>query len=313
MPDALARVADAPERWESPVDPELARRHARALAEHAYVPLRWEEVPAGAAPALQEACGAWRLDQLFVIPAGARMVAGRDAHWVATPTQVLGLADRGVALWVDTTPATGVQRVVGLDELAAIDQTQILVSARLRFLAPTRRLAVHYNALARHELDRALAAVRAAACGYPLTVPDEARVAMPSAWAHVANSLAVRLHPDDPALARFAAPPDQSKGPGAALVALTPYELVIVRDPDPDALGTAPASGHDLLHVVRRRLEGVDRTETGARLHAGGVDLEVPLAPSLSDDLLAVIERAGSHRKATDDHRKWRATDSAAG
>jgi hypothetical protein len=189
----------------------------------------------------------------------AEMVAGPRPDWVETPTQVLGLADRGVALWVETKPAPGVQRVIGLDELAAIDQRQILTCTRLTFLARNRRLRVHYKALAGHELDRALAAVRAAASGYPLAVPEEPPPPMLPARAHMTYSLAVRLRPCDPALLRFAGAPDQGKDVGGTLVALTPGELVIVRDPDRDSPEDAPVCGHDLLHVMRRRLEGDER------------------------------------------------------
>jgi hypothetical protein len=56
-----------------------------------------------------------------------------------------------------------------------------------------------------------------------------------------------------------------------------------------------------------RSRAGAERIETGARLHAGGVDLDVPLAPSVADDLLTVIER-----EAIDDHQTRRATDNAA-
>jgi hypothetical protein len=85
---------DPPERWEWPLAADAAVRRG-AGAEHPYVPLRWPDVPAGAAEALQAACGAWRLDQLFVVPASARRLVGRRDRWVATPVQVLGLADGG--------------------------------------------------------------------------------------------------------------------------------------------------------------------------------------------------------------------------
>jgi hypothetical protein len=281
------------------------------ITAHPYVPLRWEEVPAGAAPALQEACSAWRLDQLFVIPGGARFVGGPRALCVETPTQVVGLADRGVALWADTKPAPGAPIAIGLDELAAIDRRQILLFTRLTFLAHKRRLAVHFDALAGHELDPALAAVRAAASGYPLAVPDEPAPSMPSAWAHVAYSLAVRLRPRDPALLRFSEL-EGAHSVGGTLLALTPGELVIVREPDQDNLGDAPVCGHDLLHVMRRSVEGAEHTETGICIHAGGVDLDVPLARSVADDLLALIERAADVGQATDHHQTLVTTNDAA-
>lgn len=174
---------DPPEPWERPLTADAAARRGAGGAEHPYVPLRWHDVPTGAAQALQAACGAWRLDQLFVVPASARRLVGRRDRWVATPAQVLGLAD-GAALWVDTDPEPGVVAAIALDELAAIDHVQILLYARLTFLAPDRRLTVRYNAVARHALEDELAAVRAAAAGYPLPVPsDEPPPALAHKWA----------------------------------------------------------------------------------------------------------------------------------
>jgi hypothetical protein len=115
---------------------------------------------------------------------------------------------------------------------------------------------------------------------------------MPRAWGHVAHSVAVRLRPCDPALLRFGAASDEVASPGGTLLALTPGELVIARDPDPDRLGDAPACGPDLLHVPRRCLQGADHADTGVRLRAGGVELEVPLTRSLADDLRGLVEHA---------------------
>jgi hypothetical protein len=284
-------VDDAPECWESPVDAEIATRSVCGLPNRPYAPLAWEEVPDGAAGALERACGAWRLDQLFVIPPAARPAA-RGTDWLWAPTQVLGLADRGVALWVDTEPVPGVQLVVALDDLAAIERIQLGLQVRLTVLARDRSLAVHYSALAAPELEPALAAVRAAVCGYPGMIGDEPPPPMPPNWAHVARSLAVRLRAGDPALLRFRRAFGEVDSSGDTLLAFTPGELVIAREPDPEPFGPTGAWGPDLLHVPRTCLEGADRMDTGVRLLVRGVQLEVPLTRSITDDLLDLVEDA---------------------
>jgi hypothetical protein len=283
---------DPPEPWERPVESEIGTRRGRGLGGHPYAPLRWEDVPQGAAEALEAACGAWRLDQLFVIPASGRRLVGRRDRWVAAPTQVLGLADEGVALWVDTEPEPRVIAAIALDELAAIDQVQILLYARLTLLAPGRTLTVRYNAVARHDLDGELTAVRAAACGYPLPVPGgEPEPAMPHKWAHLLHSSAVCLQPGDPVVARVGELPAGRGETRTALIALTPGELIVARDPDPDVLGGSSPYGHDVLSVPRRQLESAERIEMGVRLRAGGVDVDVRLSPPLADELAALAER----------------------
>lgn len=281
---------DPPEPWERPLTADAAARRGAGGAEHPYVPLRWHDVPTGAAQALQAACGAWRLDQLFVVPASARRLVGRRDRWVATPAQVLGLAD-GAALWVDTDPEPGVVTAIALDELAAIDDVQILLYARLTFLAPDRRLTVRYNAVARHALEDELAAVRAAAAGYPLPVPsDEPPPALAHKWAHLVSSPAICLAPGDPTIACTGDLPADRGEPATVLLALTPRELIVARDPDATVLGGASPYGHDILAVPRRQLEGVERTGSGARLQAGGIDVDVTLSPSLTDDLITLAE-----------------------
>ena len=282
---------DPPERWETPLAGDAVVGRAVDGADHPYVPLRWQDVPAGATQALQAACGAWRLDQLFVVPASARRLVGRRDRWVATPAQVLGLADGGAALWVDTDPERGVVTALALDELAAIAHVQILLHARLTLLAPGRRLTLRYNAVARHALADELATLRAAAAGYPLPVPsDEPPPALAQKWRQLVCSPAICLVPGDPIISRTGELPADPGEPTSVLLALTPRELIIARDPDATVLGGASSYGRDILAVPRRQLERVERTDSGARLRASGVDFDVGLSPSLTDELMTLAE-----------------------
>lgn len=285
------RAHDPPEPWEQLAEPASAVRRDRGLAAHPYAPLRWADVPPGAAEALESACGARRLDQLFVVPAGTRRLVGDRDGWVNAPEQVLGLADEGIALWVDAAPSPGVVAVIALDELAALDHIQIQHYARLTLHAPGRRLSLRYNAIGRHELDSELSPLRAAAAGCPRPVPVERDPAMPHQWAHFIRSPAVSLRPGDPIAVRLGQLDDRGAEPRTGLVALTPYELIVAREPEPEVLaGTSPCA-HDVVAVPRQRLDGVERTDTGVRLKSGGVTIDVALPPSLADALCTLAQR----------------------
>ena len=78
--------------------------------------------------------------------------------------------------------------------------------------------------------------------------------------------------------------------PSSVLLALTPRELIVARDPDATVLGGASPYGHDILSVPRRQLQSVERTDSGARLRAGGIDVDVTLSPSLTDELIGLTE-----------------------
>ena len=179
---------------------------------------------------------------------------------------------------------------ITLEELAAIDHVQILLYARLTFLARGRRLTVRYNAVARHALEDELAAVRAAVAGYPLPVRSDEPPALAHKWAHLLSSPAICLAPGDPTIARTGELPADRGEPSTVLLALTPRELIVARDPDATVLGGASPYGHDILAVPRRQLQGVERTDSGARLQAGGIDVDVTLSRSLTDELIGLTE-----------------------
>ncbi len=278
---------DPPEPWERLAEAGTAVRRRRGLAEHPYAPQSWAEVPRGAAEALESACGAWRLDQVFVVPAATRRLAGDRDAWVVTPMQVLGLADEGVALWADAAPEPGVVAVIPLDELAAIDHVQIQQYARLTLLAPRRRLTIRYDAVARRELEGQLSRVRAAAAGCPLPVPDEPEPDLPHAWAHVVRSAAVSLWPGAPIAVRLGMVSARGASPRTGLIALSPHELIVAQEPDPEALENSVPWAHDLLAVPRQRLDAIERVDGGARLRAGAVEIDVALSPPFADELVA--------------------------
>jgi hypothetical protein len=291
---------DPPEPWEELCGSESALRVARGLASYPYVPLHWDEVPAGAAQALASACGAWRLDQLFVVPSVVRRLVGAHDGWVVAPEQVLALADQGTALWVNG-DAPRVVAAVGLDELVGLDHVQIGTYARLTLVAPARRLTIRYNAVARHALDGQLAALRVTVAGCPLPVPHEPKPDLPHPWAHLVLSTAVSLRSGGPVVVRIWG----LSARGArrtALIALTPHELVVAREPDPELLGDEAPSAHDVLAVPRRRMEGAESTDIGARLRTGGAEVDLVLPRALAHELCRLAEHCtGVNRAAAAD------------
>jgi hypothetical protein len=287
---------DPPELWEQLAEPAPRTSRAPGFAAHPYVPARQTDVPTGASEALESACGAWRLDQLFVVPAAPRRVVGDSYAWVTTPAQVVGLAEEGVALWIDADPEPRVACALTLDELAAIDHAQIGAYMRLTLLAPDRRLTVRYDAVARHELDSALCALRAAAGGCPLPVPDEPELELTHEWAHLVHSTAVRLRPDERIAVRMGQLPTGAQAHArSAMVALTPHELILAREPNLDLLEGSAPSGHDVLAIPRQRLERAEAAGAGLRLYTASVEIDLALPVGLARQLVDIV---GSDRAA---------------
>jgi hypothetical protein len=292
----LEPLADEPAEWEEPITGAPAIR-GDAAAERPFVPLDRDEFPAGAAEALERACGAWQLDQLLVIPRGARRIAGRGDRWFVTPPQVLAIGDMGAGLWVDAPPGASVRACLGADRLAAIDHVQSLRHARLTFVGDGCAFAVRYGIVARHEVERQLIALRTAAAGYPAPVPAMLPgAAVSDRCAHIARSAVISLAAGERAWVRAWRPAVGHRTTRSTVVAITSRELVVVRDPDPDALDGTPAYGHDSLHVPRPALERAAARPGGVRLRAAGSELEVALPRELADDVVRLLGRDSACR-----------------
>lgn len=82
--------------------------------------------------------------------------------------------------------------------------------------------------------------MRAASAGYPLPVPSDAPPpARAHKWAHLLSSPAICLAPADPTIARTGEMAADRGEPSSVLLALTPRELIVARDPDATVLGGA--------------------------------------------------------------------------
>jgi hypothetical protein len=285
---ASRREHDPPESWETIAVLGGDDPGAHSVTVLPYFPGRWCDVPPGAAEALESTCGAWRLDQLFVVPATTRRLVWDPEPCVSTPMQVVGLAEERVALWVDAEPRARVVATLTLDELAAVDHAQIGAYVRLTLVAPDRRLTVRYDPVARHEFETVLSGLRAVAGGCPLPVPATPPPDLPHEWAHLVHSSAITPRAGTLRLGELES---HAGRPRAALVALTPYELVVAREPDPDLLGRFTPSGHDVLAIPRRQLIRAEIAAPGVRILAGHVEIDLALPQPLAAHVVDLVRR----------------------
>lgn len=265
---------DPREPWEMEVDEDTARAQAlTGIRGFPYCPRRAEDTPSGAAVALREAVGTGGLADLLVVPAQARPArSGRSRRQVLT-------------LWVGPPARPGVQVAVSAREVAAIETVHILLYARLTILAPQTRLSIRYNAVAEHELQPLVRALRrritgSAQDGLPYDVrPDSG---LPYKWRRLLASDIARLD-DGETVAAVAGPvpgPRRSEAAFGAVV-LTARELVVLADPV-QAERAGGRYGVDAHHIPRARIESLSAEGPLLRVQALGVDLRLPLGEDLS-------------------------------
>lgn len=202
-----------------------------------------------------------------------------------TPASVLGFGPGGVALWVGPPARPGVRVAVPAREVAAIETVHILLYARLTILAPQTRLSVRYNAVAEHELQPLVRALRrrisgSAQGGLPHDVVLDS--GLPYKWRRLLASDIARLD-DEEAVAAVADPvpvPRRSEAAYGAVV-LTARELVVLADPV-QAERAGGRYGVDAHHIPRARIESLSAEGPLLRVQALGVDLRLSLGEDLS-------------------------------
>jgi hypothetical protein len=271
-------VIDPPESWETWMPDHVVRGLGRGpTGPHPYRPLREADVPAGALEALAAAAGVTGLDQLLVVPPTGRPISsGRRWGWVSAPALVLGLGTGAVALWVES---SGVTLQVGLDQVAVIEDVRILLYSRLSFRSRDRALRVRYSTVARYDVLPALSAFRRAAAGDPLPIGEPIRPTLPLKWANVADGATVRLGECEAALL-YDEPPTGRRRRRPTLLALTPYELVVARQPSWG--GPTDVYGVDSVHVARRRIESIAIVGSQLAVRARGVHLVIDVGERLA-------------------------------
>lgn len=270
---------DPPERWETPYTSRDGGFYFRSRSSgYPFVPLKTEEVPAGAWDTLREACGVESLEQIFVVPASVRDTGWRSPK-VITPTEVLAIGSRAVGLWTGA-PDPGVKLVIGLPEVASIEDVQILLYGRLSFLSAKTRLTIRYNTVSRHLLDPSLIALRKSLAGSRCRVPpQEDGAALPYKWSFFLSTVGLRLEKDALIAFRYSGqPPKQRRSTERGqLLTLNPYELIYMRDPEE----SIHDFGEDAFLFPRSRIEdvvvGAERLEVVSRGRKASLPIAAPL------------------------------------
>jgi len=203
------------------------------------------QLPPGADTGLSAAIGRYGLEDLLLVPGAARSCGWLRHRFVYTPPCVLGAGDRAVALWVQAPPEPGIRAVVPLGEIAAIALHTHGASRQLLVTGSAGRLPVRYDVADDPVMDGLIIRLRRRVAGRPAPVP--------------------------PVAARFAAllrldPADEvaTTGPKTRLIAVTPYELVILR----------PGR---VLYVPRRAIQAAGSRSGSLLLRSAGVDLDLRL------------------------------------
>jgi hypothetical protein len=280
---------DPPEAWESPAEghalPDLSGRTATGRpAGLAYRPDDPGEIPPGAFDALADACGVRRADQVFVLPTTIRPTDDLGRRMVRSPRAVLGVGDGALGYWVEESRGGTVRAVVTTDELAVLEESRVLLYTRLRFSSATADLTVRLSTVAMPDLRPTLAALRRRVAGSPMPVPerrDDARIA--PKWQNALRSPAVTLREGDACAAVVGTAPlgGRLAARGVALLALTPFELVVLTEPAPHRGNESAVYGVDAVQVPRRRLQGLDPQGGELWIVAAGRELRMVLDPQL--------------------------------
>ena len=110
--------------WEQIVARDLMPLLVPEGERHAvYRPADVTWLPDGALAALVEAVGGVGLEDLLVVPPVAWPIGWwRWSHCLYAPRCVVGIGERGVALWAQALPAPGLRVMVPFREIAAVEQ-----------------------------------------------------------------------------------------------------------------------------------------------------------------------------------------------
>ena len=274
------QAEDPAESWESPYTEREGGFYFRGIyAGHPYIPRTQEDLPAGAWETLGDKCGVKTLRQLLVIPPSVRST-GLGSGKVITPLEILALGSRAVGLWTEK-PEPGLRVTISLDELAGVEDVQILLYGRLSFLSSARRVTIRYNLVCRRMMEPTLLELRKKVAGPGLKVPCEPpqSIEIPFKWNFLLSIPFSTLDEDAPRVFRFRAEPSRRRGrPGTGhLLILSPYELVLMRDP----VKSLHPYGVDCFLIPRARIQGVSVGEAAAQIEANGARFQFAMPPSL--------------------------------
>jgi len=253
-------------------------------ASRPFTPRRFQDLPDGSWEALADPCGIDDLHQVLVIPWAVRPV-GLGRREVISPNSVLAVGTRAVGLWTEK-PEPGTKVIIPVEQVAALEDVIILLYGKLSFIPFSQRLTIRYNTVCRRGFEPALVELRKRLAGTPRHL---AKVDVPASnlsykWKNILNSAAVQLIQGAGVEYEFASIPRRTRRGSERfqLVALTPYELVILSDPESDYL----RYGEDSYIIPRGKLESVKSAEEGLEVLSNGTRLVLPVTRRLQETVL---------------------------
>lgn len=294
--DATRRsVPDAPEPWEIPGgEADFREFTARRLGAFPARPRSAEDVPPGAREGLEAVTGPLDLGDMVVVPRSPRLVGLGDRAWAVSPTSVLAVGDRAVALWVDTRGGPRVVSSIPLGEVAGCVDRTVLLAGRLEIAGPSGSIVLRYNTVGRGEVRALLLEVRRAF--WPPAPPAGPGIGfrpeqLPHKWMALARSSDAQ--PGDPETNVIVAgqlggrPTRLPRG----IAILNATELLVATEPSPE--DGASTYGVDLVAVPRSRLAGLEGAARGLRMlvDAGPsrVEIRVPAEPALTNAVTGTL------------------------
>ncbi len=261
------------EEWEQTFGADLLRHLIPAgLSSRVRAPADVNDLPAGAQADLSASIGRYGLEDLLMVPAAAQTNGWLRRRCQYTPPCVLGVGERAAALWVQAPPAPGIRALVPLGEIATIARLASGTRRQLLVTGQTGRLPVRYDVAGDALIDTVIRRLRRRAAGAPAPVPAD----------HVRSLFATRGRPGcDPAVL-WLDPDDDiatagwcgSASRGTCLVAVTPWELVILRS---GRVASRRGRLTDSLYVPRRAIQNASIRSGSLLLRSAGLDLVVRL------------------------------------
>jgi len=252
------------EEWEQAFGTDL-RPHLipAGLPDAPMPPSDLDRLPPGARAALSAGIGRYGPEDLLMLPCAARNASLLRRLFVYTPPCVLGVGDRAVALWVQAPPEPGIRVMLPFGEIAAIRRHTRGTVRQLVVTGPADRLPVRYDVAGDAGMNALIRRLRRRAVGHPAPVPATGQQTRFTGRGRPAWDLAVL--PLDPA--------DQVAAAGsgrACLIAVTPYELIVLRS-------RRSGGATDALLVPRRAIQQASPRSGSLLLRSAGVDLHVRL------------------------------------
>ena len=273
---------DPPEPWERPYTrPAGEFFYEYRYAGHPFVPRAPEDVPPGALAELRDVCGIDSHAEVFVIPASVRFTSS-GGRKVITPTQVLAIGPRAVALWAEW-PRAGIAVSIGLGDLAYLEDVVILLYGRLSFFSARARLTIRYNTVARRWLEPSLLALRKRISCARGDLPRAGAQppVLPYKWDVILHSPFLDLGDGTPPVHRYyaTAPRNRRLPSKGQLLVLSAAELIYVRDSQDPMM----FYGTDRFLFPRSRMESVRAERRVLELTCNGADVSLAMPQPLME------------------------------